>query len=488
MAHQPKNRRTLTDNTGHATGMLDSTVTYSDNVVMNGRQGHGFAAEKANHLADRLSGNDAQLIGGDNAKNGADRRVNGQLIQTKYCETGPRCIAEAFDDGVFRYPDGNGKPMQIEVPSDLYESAVDAMKKRIEKGQVPNVTDPSEARNIVRKGRFTYKQARNIAKAGTVESLTYDAVNGIKLAGTTMGITALLTFAVGIWQGKSKAEALDAACFSGICVGGVAWVTSIMASQVGRTGLENSMRTGSEWVVRKMNKNVVEALANAFRNGNNIAGEAAVKHTAKLLRGQIAVTIVVTAVLSVDDFIALFSREISGTQAFKNICKTCAGVAGGSAGAWGGAAAGAKLGALGGPVTATIGATVGGMIGGAAGGWGASTVANAGLDAVIDDDSVDIEKLMNKTFGQLGEDYLLSEEEAHAAIADFRTLDMGNTIRAIYAADDPEQYTHALMQPFFERVASQRPPVFRPPRKKLAAATEKVLEQLEHTEFETQPA
>lgn len=484
MAHQPQNRRTLTDNTGHATGMQDSTAIYSDNVVMNGRQGHGFAAEKANHLADRLSGNDAQLIGGDNAKNGADRLVNGQLIQTKYCETGSRCIAEAFDDdGVFRYPE-----MQIEVPADQYESAVDAMKKRIEKGQVPNVTDPSEATNIVRKGRFTYKQARNIAKAGTVESLTYDAVNGIKLAGTTMGITALLTFAVGIWQGKSKAEALDAACFSGICVGGVAWVTSILASQVGRTGLESSMRTGSEWVVRKMNKKVVEALANAFRNGNNIAGEAAVKHAAKLLRGQIAVTIVVTAVLSVDDFIALFSREISGTQAFKNICKTCAGVAGGSAGAWGGAAAGAKLGALGGPVTATIGTMAGGIIGGAAGGWGASTVAKAGLDAAIDDDSVAIEKLMNQTFGQLGDDYLLSEEEAYAAIADFRTLDMENTIRAIYAADDREQYTHALMQPFFERVASQRPPVFRPPRKKLAAATEKVLEQLEHTEFETQPA
>ena len=95
---------------------------------------------------------------------------------------------------------------------------------------------------------------------------------------------------------------------------------------------------------------------------------------------------------------------------------------------------------------------------------------------------------MNQTFGQLGEDYLLSEEEAHAAIADFRTLDMEKTIRAIYAADDREQYTHALMQPFFERVASQRPPVFRPPRKKLAAATEKVLEQLVHTESETQPA
>lgn len=483
MNNKPNEDRTLADNAGYASGMQDSSAIWADNVVMHNPKGaHGFAAEKANHLADKVTGNDAQLIGGDNAKNGADRLVNGQLIQTKYCASGSKCIASTLDKntGRFRYFDSAGKPMQIEVPSDMYDSAVQKMAECIEKGLVDGVTDPAEAGNIVRKGHFTYKQACNIAKAGTVESLTYDAVNGLQLASSAMGITALLTFAVSVWQGKSKADALDAACFSGICVGGIAWVTSILTSQVGRTGMENSLRAGTDWVVKQMSPKVVNALANAFRNGNNIYGASAANHVSKLLRGQLAVTVVVTAVLSVDDFIALFSREISGTQAFKNICKTGAGVAGGSAGAWGGAAAGAAFG--------PVGAVVGGIIGGAAGGWGASTVANAGLDAVIDDDSVDIEKLMNQTFGQLGEDYLLSEEEAHAAIADFRTLDMEKTIRAIYAADDREQYTHALMQPFFERVASQRPPVFRPPRKKLAAATEKVLEQLVHTESETQPA
>ena len=62
--------------------------------------------------------------------------------------------------------------MQIEVPSDKYDAAVEAMQEKIKNGSVPGISDPEEAKNIVRKGHFTYEQAKNIAKAGTVESLT----------------------------------------------------------------------------------------------------------------------------------------------------------------------------------------------------------------------------------------------------------------------------------------------------------------------------
>ena len=36
------------------------------------RRGHGFAAERANHLNDKLHGRDARIVGDDNAKDGAD--------------------------------------------------------------------------------------------------------------------------------------------------------------------------------------------------------------------------------------------------------------------------------------------------------------------------------------------------------------------------------------------------------------------------------
>lgn len=145
-------------------------------------RGHGFAAEQANHLYDKISNADflgqgkVQIVGeaidpntGRIVKNGADRILNGTSIQTKYCNSGGKCISECFEGGKLKYINSDGTPMQIEVPSDKYEAALQAMENRIKKGEVPGVTDPKEAENIVRKGHFTYEQAKNIAKAGTVE-------------------------------------------------------------------------------------------------------------------------------------------------------------------------------------------------------------------------------------------------------------------------------------------------------------------------------
>lgn len=66
-------------------------------------QGHGYAAEQANHLYDKLTGKDAFIVGGDNAKDGADRLVNGIHIQTKYCQTAADSVAAAFNQGKYRY-------------------------------------------------------------------------------------------------------------------------------------------------------------------------------------------------------------------------------------------------------------------------------------------------------------------------------------------------------------------------------------------------
>lgn len=54
----------------------------------------------------------------------------------------------------------DGKPMKIEVPSDKYDEAVRAMEEKIKNGQVKGVSDPNEAKNIVKKGHFTYAQAK----------------------------------------------------------------------------------------------------------------------------------------------------------------------------------------------------------------------------------------------------------------------------------------------------------------------------------------
>ena len=233
------------------------------------RQGHGFAAERANTLYDQLTGHDAKVVGDDNAKNGADRIVDGVYIQSKYCATGLKCINECFEDGGkgnFRYMI-DGKPMQIEVPSDKYEDALRAMEEKIRKGQVNGVTDPKEAKNIVRKGHFTYAQAKNIAKAGTIESLTYDAVNDVITATSAFGVTAMITLATSVWSGEDFDDAIKLATYSGIKVGGTAFVTSVIAAQLSKAGLNSALVGSSEAIVSVMGPKASAVLINAFRAG-----------------------------------------------------------------------------------------------------------------------------------------------------------------------------------------------------------------------------
>ena len=127
--------------------------------------------------------------------------------------------------------------MQIEVPLDKYDDAVKAMAERIKKGQVPGVTDPAKAKEIVRKGNFTYEQAKNIAKAGTVESITFDAANGAVIAAYSFGLSAGLTFAISLWRGEDVDTALESAAAAGLKVGGTAFLTAVVTSQLQKSVL-----------------------------------------------------------------------------------------------------------------------------------------------------------------------------------------------------------------------------------------------------------
>ncbi|HHK9508564.1 TPA: hypothetical protein ACQZHD_004784, partial [Escherichia coli] len=97
----------------------------------------GFAAERGNHIVDRVRLKNARILGDNNARNGADRLVSGTEIQTKYCSTAARSVGAAFDgqNGQYRYMGNNG-PMQLEVPRDQYAGAVETMRNKIREGKV----------------------------------------------------------------------------------------------------------------------------------------------------------------------------------------------------------------------------------------------------------------------------------------------------------------------------------------------------------------
>ncbi|MFM2433164.1 MAG: hypothetical protein RLZZ511_4378 [Cyanobacteriota bacterium] len=441
---------------GVVAGVAANANTYADNIVINAERGHGFAAEKANHLKDVLTGKNAQIVGGDNAKNGADRLVEGVYIQTKYCNSGSKCIQECFEDGRFRYWNPDGSPMQIEVPSDHYEAAIQAMESRIKKGQVSGVFDPARAKDIVRQGGFTYQQARNIAKFGTIESVTYDAVKGIQVAGTAMGLTAMVTFAYAIWSGEKTEIALEQAAWSGLKVAGVTCASSILVAQIGRTGVEQALRPATDFAVKQMGAKTTAWIANGLRGGSSsIYGAAATSNVSKLLRGNLVTGVVTTAVLSSVDVARLISGQISGQQLFKNVTTTAAGVAGGA----GGYAIGAGIGTM---LLPGVGTFVGGLVGGFLAGSATSSMSQQVLGQFIEDDAQAMVKILEQKLQTLAVDYLLSEQEIGKVLEEVQKLQFDRELRNMYATDDRMAYADGLLMPIVEEVAQQRQKVLLP--------------------------
>lgn len=172
-----------------------------------GRGGHGFAAEHANHHLDRVLGRRPRLVGLDNAANGPDRLVSGTWLQCKYHRSGARGVAAAFRHGHYRYLAADGTPMVLEVPRDQYASALGAMARRIQRGEVPGVTDPADAARYVRPGHLTYQQARHVARALTPEGLLFDAGRGLPMAAAASG----LAFAVRFARERRRGAAVHAA-------------------------------------------------------------------------------------------------------------------------------------------------------------------------------------------------------------------------------------------------------------------------------------
>ncbi len=445
-------------------------------------RGHGFAAERANHLYDMLHGKGAHIVGDDNVKNGADRMVDGINIQSKYCSSGSKCIKECFKNDEFRYFNADGTPMQIEVPSDKYDDAVKAMAERIKKGQVPGVTDPAQAKDIVRKGNFTYEQAKNIAKAGTIESITFDAVNGMVIAGYSFGISAALTFAVSVWNGEDSETALKSAAAAGLKVGGTTFLTAVLTSQLQKTVLSGAFKASSDAIVNMIGPKASQFLVNALRSGKNIYGAAAMKSASKLLRGNIVTAAASVVVLSSVDVINIFRGRISGAQLFKNLTNTTATVAGGTAGWVGGASAGAALGSIVPGIGTAVGGIVGGLLGSFMGGSAANSVSSAVLDEFIEDDAKEMLQIIEDVFKDMSADYLISQSEGEEIADSLKDIIDGDVLKDMYADDYRHDFARNLLEPVFERVTAERTKIILPRQNELRYGIRLLFEGMEDDE------
>lgn len=438
----------ITDIAGCCAGIAESAKKYVENIKMNLPRGHGFRFEEKQNIRDKFLGKDAKIIGDKNAKNGADRVVNGVNIQSKCCKSGFKCISECFKGGQFRYWNPDGSPMKIEVPKDMYEDAVKAMKDKIKKGQVKGVTNPDKAKDIVQEGYFTYKQIRNIAKFGTIESLTYDAVNGVKIGTISMTMTTAISFAYAIWNGDEWEVALRKSAWDGVKLGVCSGISSIGAAQLGKTSVEKSFIGISDWITEKLGCKISSWISKG--SGMSITGAAATKHTSKLLRGNAVTGMVCTVVTSIPDYYRCCQGKMSVAQATKNTAVTGTSVATGSAGWIAGAALGSAI-----PVVGTaFGAIVGGIVGSTAAGYAGGAVTSKILDKLKEDDSVKMMAIAEKEFYQLAVDYLLTQQEIDEVKTAF--VKTKNVFYDMYASKSREDFAKNLLKKLIEKQVEKR--------------------------------
>lgn len=392
---------TLGELGGYLYGFAKTNAKLFDERRFSWAGGNGFAAENANTLYEGFKGINTKVVGGDNAPNGADRIIiNKDLsitqIQDKYFKTASESVGDAFENGKYRYMDSQGNPMLLEVPKDQYEKAVESMAKRIEKGQVEGVTDPSEAANIVKKGPLTFDQSVNITKFGKIDSLVYDAVNGCVVAKNAMGITFTLDFVINTINGESLEDSLKSATLSSIKAGAFTGLVYVASSQLIKTGAPNIFAPAASGLTNLLGDQARQILIDLYGGGQKATAGA----VQTLLEQQMLVQAVTLVVLSVPDVIDLFNGRISASQLAINLGTIFGGVAGIQVGS----VAGGALGSLAVPgAGTTIGAIAGGTAGGIAGSWGASTL----LSTVFEKDAEMMVDILTKQFQIKSEEYVI---------------------------------------------------------------------------------
>ena len=358
-----------------------SNVESTQWTRMSAARANGWAAEDWNALVDKLCGKHVDKVGLNNELNGADRIVNGVKIQTKYCQSAYDSVYNAFDpaSGKFRYPG-----MKLEVPKGQGPDATRLFAERIRRGDVPGVTDPAKAGEIVVEGHCTYDQAMKLKESGNVMSLKYDVMSHAVTCTCVAGLTFVVAYAGCRLNGASPKQAFKCAYKRALVTGATYLTVSVAVQQFFRT---QPGRNTLAWVTKGARK-VVEAAYRtdlgrktiaqvASRQAGKQATEQAVKSAAtKVVRSNVIMATVTTVAVTVPDIV----RSCRGKQSWKQTGKNAIVNTAGTAGGWGGAALGATLGTA---ICPGVGTAIGGFLGGLGIGIGVQAGAKKLVDWAI---------------------------------------------------------------------------------------------------------
>ena len=338
----------------------------------NPKTGHGYAAEDANALYDRLHGRKVFKTGATNESDGPDRIVDGVCIQTKFCKDAASTIHTSFNKhtGMYRY---NGQV--LEVPKDQYEEAVKLMAQKIREGKVEGVTDPAQASKMVKAAPYTYEQSVRMTKAGNLDSIKYDVMNQAGASLKSGGISAVTAFVDAKMRGASTATALKSSAKQGARTAGKTMVTGVATQQILRTGAGRTVSAAAQKGIGKaidatmkteVGRKVIEKTASAIGR-KAVAGSAAKQVLSRAGSTNVITAAVSFVVSAVPDTVRLCRNKISGKEYLTRTASNGAGLAGGTGGAWAGAAIGTAI-------CPGIGTAVGGFVGSMVGGIGGSSL------------------------------------------------------------------------------------------------------------------
>lgn len=280
--------------------------------------------------------------------------------------------------------------------------------------------------------------------------------NGSIIAKQAIGVSASISFAVSIWNEEDLDIALKTAALSGLQAGGTAFAVTVLSSQICRTGVNHLLVGSSETIANMLGSKASAALANAFRSGTNIYGAAALKSTAKLLRGNIITSTVSIAVLSSMDIVRMFRGRISTKQLFKNLTVTTSSIAGGTGGWIVGASTSVAIGSTFPIIGTAVGATIGGIVGSFAGGTIASKSTNAVMNLLIEDDVEAMVKIIETIFVEMVQNYLLNEKEIETVLEELQKKLTGNVLQDMYASKEREEFASNLLLDDVETVVKSR--------------------------------
>lgn len=448
--------------------------------------GVGFAAEDANALADKLRLRQVEMSGLSNELNGADRIVDGVAIQTKYFAAARETLQAAFDSstGLYRYPG-----QTLEVPSDQYEECLALLRGKISAGKVPNFTHPDDAANLLKQGSITYRQARNVARAGNLDSLTYDAATQAVTSSYVFAISFAVDFAQRRWSGQTPRAALGDALTVALAAGSKSVVTGIVAAQLLRS---QAARTGTVLVrgslkgiySTSVGKTAIEQIA-AGSLGKAVYGAAALNRVSKLLRSNTITSAVTMIVVTTPDFYrAAIERSISWDQFTKNLLVNVAGLAGGVGGWMAGAGLGAALGSVVPVLGTAAGGFVGGILGALAGGMGGSGLAKSGLDCLIEDDAKKMVALVQQAAEAVACDFLLLETEIPALTDFIKGTVTAQWLRRMFQAGLPAgkpegsyEFAYEVFGERCTRLLEARPKLSLPPVQEVALQIDVLIEE-----------